>query len=699
MLLKIRLIFVFTLLLINITYANVDSLRQIWTDIAQDNSARFDAIDEFYVKYLFVQPDSAIYMSKYHFQLAKQQNLENEKAQALNKRAIAYNVKGDTGSALIEMNKVVDIYSSLKDSIQIIKAYNNIALIYTTRNEYQEALNYYFKCQDFYQLHTDKNSQAKVLGNIGLIHLLIESFDLGLQYSHRALEILKKVGSPDDNGTVWSNIARANLGKTNYEKAIESAHKALIFFQDSLNEYGVAACYILLAKVYQEINQIDTALLYVNKGLNLHQKIGNELLVLRDQVILANLIYHTDVNGAIEIGEEVLKKSQEYDNYSLKADLYDLLFRCYKHKKQIPLAISMLEKHDTYSDSLKVDQNKIAVIKKSIQEEYETKLFDSRLESELSQGEMTLSQQVKYYIISFLGSTLLLCIFLFHRAKRIIFKKDKEILNSKILNLKQLLNTQNKLIEADKMASLGQLTSGVAHEINNPINFIATGVIGLKKTLGGFVKSSNDDAKNDLLKEMNQMIAAIEEGAQRTSKIVKSLRQFSRDDNERYTEVNIVTGIESTLTLLANKLAKGVIIEKNYDKKEILAFCYPGKINQVFMNILLNAIQAIEESGVIRISVIDKSENILISISDTGVGISESEKQKIFEPFYTTKGIQEGTGLGLSISNEIIANHKGSIEVKDHKPKGAIFIIKLPRRNDILMNFEFSVKGQEIITN
>ena len=185
---------------------------------------------------------------------------------------------------------------------------------------------------------------------------------------------------------------------------------------------------------------------------------------------------------------------------------------------------------------------------------------------------------------------------------------------------------------------------------------------------------------------MNDMISAIEEGATRTSTIVKSLQLFSREDTENYIEANVITGLESTFKLLSHKLGPSIVLQKDYELKEMMIFCFPGQLNQVFMNILLNAVQASKGAGTIKVGVKKEEENIVISISDDGPGIPDDKKEKIFEPFYTTKNVQEGTGLGLSITFGIIKKHKGSIEVKDNEPEGTKFIIKLPIREESLIS-------------
>ena len=200
------------------------------------------------------------------------------------------------------------------------------------------------------------------------------------------------------------------------------------------------------------------------------------------------------------------------------------------------------------------------------------------------------------------------------------------------------------------MASLGRLTAGVAHEINDPVNFISSGVIGLKKTLNEYIKTPKEQVTGELVTDMKDMIGAIEEGAKRTSNIVKSLRLFSREDTEHYVEMDLLTGLESTFSLLSNKLDPSISLEKDFEKKAMPIFCFPGQLNQVFMNVLLNAIQAVEGEGTIKVGVKELAKSMVISISDDGPGIPDDKKQKIFDPFYTTKTVQEGIGLGLSLS-------------------------------------------------
>ena len=264
----------------------------------------------------------------------------------------------------------------------------------------------------------------------------------------------------------------------------------------------------------------------------------------------------------------------------------------------------------------------------------------------------------------------------------------------------QLKSAQSKLVEAEKMASLGVLTAGVAHEINNPVNFISGGINSLKENYTDLKKIlgmiENPDPKklpeelwkqvtvfqkeielSSLLPEMEILINTIQNGASRTAEIVKGLRNFSRLDESDMKIASLEEGINNTLIILNNKIKSRIRIKKEFGNIPEI-HCYPGQINQVFMNILSNAADAIEDKGEIIIRTWHDAGKIYISIRDSGSGMPEEVKSHIFEPFFTTKSVGQGTGLGLSISYGIIESHKGLIEVISMPGEGTEFIISLP---------------------
>lgn len=302
------------------------------------------------------------------------------------------------------------------------------------------------------------------------------------------------------------------------------------------------------------------------------------------------------------------------------------------------------------------------------------------------------------------------------RVNETIIKNQNIVLEQKVeertehLNktLKDLKQAQSQLVDSEKMSSLGMLTAGIAHEINNPINFVSSNIYPLKqdiKELNSIITKyeeleSTEDLSKKLIEierfkkdldyeylqtELSTIINSIEDGAKRTTEIVSGLRNFSRLDEGELKEADINEGIHSTLILIKNKL-NGITIKKNLSSIPKIE-CYPGKLNQLFMNVIDNSISAIHSKemdnskGIINISTSSDSEFVYIKISDNGIGIKKEIKNKIFDPFFTMKDVGEGTGLGLSISYGIVEAHKGEIEVNSEDQIGTEFIVKIPLNN------------------
>jgi len=279
-------------------------------------------------------------------------------------------------------------------------------------------------------------------------------------------------------------------------------------------------------------------------------------------------------------------------------------------------------------------------------------------------------------------------------------QKQKRELELTVENLKL---AQSQLIQSEKMASVGVLTAGIAHELNNPINFMSGNVHPLQQDLEEVFalleKYQQTISKNDLgvhfaevdelkekmdfsylIQEISSLLKGIEEGANRSSEIIKGLRSFSRLDDEACQIYDIHEGIDSSLVLLQNKIIeKKIRVRKDYGDFEGVE-CFPSKFNQVIMNILTNSLQAMEAGrGELFIQTVSSAIGIKIIIKDNGKGMPPDVKDHIFDPFFTTKKVGKGMGLGLSISYGIIEKHNGNIDVISEPGKGTEFIISLPR--------------------
>jgi two-component system NtrC family sensor kinase len=255
---------------------------------------------------------------------------------------------------------------------------------------------------------------------------------------------------------------------------------------------------------------------------------------------------------------------------------------------------------------------------------------------------------------------------------------------------KDLQEAQAQLVHSAKMGSLGQVVAGVAHELNNPIGFIYSNMGVLKdyidrlsdlvetaeKNPNNLEKAKKENDYEYMIEDLPRLIQSCQDGAKRVRDIVLNLKNFSRSDELERKEYNLEEGLDSTLQILKSEF-KNIAVHKDYGKIPDI-YCYAGQINQVFMNILTNAIQAIDGKGDIWIKTEQKGLEIHISIKDSGKGIPVEIQEKIFDPFFTTKPVGQGTGLGLSISYGIIQKHNGQIIVESKPGKGTEFILILP---------------------
>ena len=264
----------------------------------------------------------------------------------------------------------------------------------------------------------------------------------------------------------------------------------------------------------------------------------------------------------------------------------------------------------------------------------------------------------------------------------------------------KLKETQAMMVHSEKMRSLGELVAGIAHEINNPVNFIHGNIMILQNYVDDlmglidlyekynidFPKEAKDEIEKfkkdidlDFLKtDVNDLIKSCKEGTDRTKNIVLDLKNFSRMEEMVLTQFDIPKEIDTTLNILNNKLKNRITIIKNYSPETPKIEAYGGQLNQVFMNIIDNAQDAMGETGTLTINVYKEKENVKIEFIDTGSGIPEENLNKVFDPFFTTKAVGKGTGLGMSISYRVIKDHNGTIDIQSKVGEGTKFTITLP---------------------
>ncbi len=567
--------------------------------------------------------------------------------------AHTYNLQGTRKNEKLYLQNAIEIFEQEKDSFGLRYALHNLGYANYSMGQYDTALVVYNKTLDLFKKSNHPYatySYFVCLGNMGLVYSRLSDFDKAKEYLVTAIDTLVRLGDKISVPEFMIEYASILRQKGEIKQAITYASRALKN-TDSPNYERDASR--LLARLYENSGRFDSAYNYQSIFIVANDSIKNIESVQR----MANLRTEYEV-GKKQAEVDVLERDKLKNNIVniglgiilfLAIGLITLYYTNLKRSKKLTVALEerrvLLEKQ---SSELKEKNDRII-----------------RVNEELHQQKDRLQEQ-------------------------------KEELQITFENLK---TTQSQLIQSEKMASIGQLVAGIAHEINNPVTFISAGVDSLntnleevRQVLDIYHKITPDNAEEKLkeieklkekieyketIREINKLIDSVKTGTERTTEIVKGLRTFSRLDEDVLKVADIHEGLDSTLILLRNKYKDRIEIKKRYgDVPEIE--CYPGQLNQGFMNILSNAIDAIDDKGTITIVTSKSNGSIRIGIKDSGRGIPEDIQSRIFEPFFTTKEIGKGTGLGLSITHSIIEKHNGNIEVKSKARQGTEFVIVLP---------------------
>ena len=607
------------------------------------------------------------------------------------------------------MNAAVQILRKSGTGKDIIPYLQRLVEIYDNLGETDKMLLTNLELLDIHKRHEDHKSVIRVQNDIGYIHAKNDEYNLALSTFLESLEASSNLELPDSvRIRILTNIGIAYSALGQNSISVDTLTKVEAYYFERKQTNKLAMIQNLIAEVYLKQDNISEALDYSRKSVENAESSGDTSILKDCYKTLSDIYQESDD----------FKNGLKY--FGLYSDLKDSISR---QEIARNIELNRLEQNATYRERRMI----LMVANEEIEE---LALENLRIESERYIKEIELyktekaleeeAQKRKILILIFVFlAFLLILIVIGYFAK----KKDNKILKQQkesILRINQELQskneavesaleklrvTQSKLVESEKMASLGQLTAGIAHEINNPVNFISSNLSPLKLNIREIMEILNEYRKlNDpepnssslkkvrqleekynieyLVKELDTILDGIGEGTERTKEIVLGLRNFSRLDKHELKEVRISDMIDSSLVLLRNQYKDRIAITKSYDPDLTYVECYPGQLSQVLINILNNAIQAIEGQGSISLKTKLYKNQVIISITDTGKGIPKDKLDNIFDPFYTTKDVGEGTGLGLSISYGIIQDHNGRIDVESVLGEGTTFKITLPVRQD-----------------
>jgi two-component system, NtrC family, sensor kinase len=627
-----------------------DSLKRLLTTTTND-ADKIQILEGLSYSYLSTSPDIALKFANEGLELAKK--TKNIKGQAICLLALGnvFHSVGDYVKSL-EMNfKAIELKQTLKDQNFAVN-YFNIATIYTDQEDHRDAIKYIFKA---------KAEDEKVNDSIGImydhyslsaVYLRMHRVDSALYHGERAYELANKLDDRNLKPAILNNFGEIYLEKKQIALAAKYYHES-IPFAIGINDVQVLSMDLLgLAKIYKDSHKADSAVHYARQGLG----IASKSKFLKEAYMTADFL------------KDVFKSTGRFDS-----------------------ALKYMEQSLVARDSL----NSVEKVKKV----QNLRLQEQERQQEIEASNLRFQNTIRFYSVLTASVVFLVIAGLLWRNNR-QRKKSYVDLESQKLKTEQayeeLKSTQAQLIHSEKMASLGELTAGIAHEIQNPLNFV-NNFSELNRELIEELKSeiTTGDSTRMLttLTNISENEEKIMHHGKRADSIVKGMLQHSRvsGTQKELLDINVLADDYLRLAyhgLRAKDKTFNAKFETDLDNNIGKVSVIPQEIGRVLLNLVNNAFYAVSVKRkldlpgyepTVKIKTQREGDEVLISVSDNGIGMSEKVAAKIFQPFYTTKPPGEGTGLGLSLSYDIIKAHNGKVQVKTKEGEGTEFIITLAK--------------------
>ncbi len=435
-----KIVVVFSLLMCWFTMnsqTQKDSLKNIWNNTTISDSLRFKAIKDYYYKNTYAKPDAVITLTKYHYQLGKEKGVVKEMASALNERSYAHYIKGDLNRSIEVLKQSISLFEKINDTKNLVVIQSNLGSIYKEQKDYLKAFNSFNTSLKIIRELKLKTSEARILAQIGDIYNTLDELDLAMEYFDKSLTICvaSKITKQNQIGTIFLKKAEIYYKKQQYNQALEYSNKAIIEFNDTNNKNALSNCYMLLAKANKKLFEKDLALTYTDKALAINYELDNNSKIIETQILKSYLLLDTKPAQARNLSEKSLQLLKPETSNKIKADLYKLLYECYKRSNQTNRALSMIEKHTVFKDSFQLEKNKILIIKETIKSEYEQKLKEKEA---INEKENAIVKLTYTYRIYFVISIIIVLVILFLYAFRMKNKKTRAELDSLLAEINTL---------------------------------------------------------------------------------------------------------------------------------------------------------------------------------------------------------------------------------------------------------------------
>jgi two-component system, NtrC family, sensor kinase len=636
---------------------NLDSFKKILNSSVNDSLQLQESSRQFY-KYLETNLDSSLKYATLYHKLSSVNNDKRIQSNGLEMMGVVFWRRGNTEKSIELLLKALHIDEELKDLENLSFAYFNLANAYNRANDYERAIDYYSKTL---KIAPDSNSiLARTFMTLGAIYVEKNQLDSALFYAQQSYEFY--VRHPL-NKSKYLSVCLNLLG--NIQLELRHSTLALEYFRIGIKEgfinnnlKAVIDNYISMTKLYRQQYLPDSAYYYAMEAYTLARKVNSPY--------------------SIEVTSKLLTDIHKVNNKLDSAFKYQEI---------------MISARDSIFNLEKIRQvQNLSFVEEQRHEEFESAKIEFRNKIKL------------YSLLSILLAFLIIAFILYRnnqrkqRANALLMHQKKEIDNQRYKAeeaLIELKSTQSQLIQSEKMASLGELTAGIAHEIQNPLNFVnnfSEVNSELIDELNEEADKGNLDEIKAIAKDIKQNLEKINHHGKRADAIVKGMLQHSRSSNgvKEPTDINKLADEYLRLAyhgLRAKDKTFNATMKTDFDASVGKIDIIPQDIGRVILNLINNAFYVVDEKKKQQIAGYEPTvsvrtkkdgDKVLISVRDNGSGIPQKVLEKIFQPFFTTKPTGQGTGLGLSLSYDIVKSHGGELRVETKEGEGTEFIVLLP---------------------
>jgi tetratricopeptide (TPR) repeat protein len=443
----LKIVFLFIFSTTNIVAQNKSvNLKSVWENTKNSDSIRFKALADYYILNNQAQPDVALNVLAYYYQLAKEKNNTKELYNVANDRGGIYRLKGELDKSMHYYKVAEKLAIKLNNPTLKADITGNIGNVYANKKDYKQALQYFYKSFKIYKNLKEKKGESNMLTNIGSVYLYIQNYDLALEYYQKALSIIKNIDVPQrKKAVIYINIGWTNYELKKYKESKIYYEKALKIIEVTSDKFFLVSCYAPLAKIHLALNEIEEASNYAEKMNTMSNELKVSSFITEGQIISAELeLKKGNIEAAIKMGETILAGLDENSDNELKLNLYDLLYKIYQADNNPKKSLEMYQQYSIYKDRVQLERNKLTLIREVVKIEFDDILLENEQKLQKEKAETESKHQQKTYGI-ILGSIILIMgiLFYFYRNIKKNRKKRDELLQE-IEKLKS--NEDNNLV-------------------------------------------------------------------------------------------------------------------------------------------------------------------------------------------------------------------------------------------------------------